>query len=81
MYLEIFLADFAVFHVFLEISRDFAEKPEFRGSTTARNNYQKPCCIYKLYPEQQATRSHEILKIFAWCGYKLTTLCVQDFAE
>ena len=37
MYLEIFLADFAVFRVFLGISRDFAETPEFRGSATARN--------------------------------------------
>ena len=37
MYLEIFLADFAVFRVFLGISRDFAEIPEFRGSVTARN--------------------------------------------
>ena len=37
MYLEIFLADFAVFCVFLRISRDFAEIPEFRGSATARN--------------------------------------------
>ena len=37
MSLEIFLADFAVFRVFLGISRDFAEIPEFRGSATARN--------------------------------------------
>ena len=37
MYLEIFLADFVVFRVFLRISRDFAEIPEFRGSATARN--------------------------------------------
>ena len=37
MYLEIFLADFAVFRVFLGISRDFAEIPEFGGSATARN--------------------------------------------
>ena len=37
MYLEIFLADFAVFRVFWGISRDFAEIPEFRGSMTARN--------------------------------------------
>ena len=37
MYLEIFLADFAVFHVFWGISQDFAEIPEFRGSATARN--------------------------------------------
>ena len=29
-------------------------------------------------PKQQA-RSHEMLKMFAWCGHKLTTLCVQDF--
>ena len=36
MHLEIFLADFAVFRVFWGISRDFAEIPEFRGSTTAR---------------------------------------------
>ena len=32
MYLEIFLADFAVFCVFLGISWDFEEIPEFRGS-------------------------------------------------
>ena len=37
MYLEIFLADFAVFRVSLGISRDFAEMPEFHGSATARN--------------------------------------------
>ena len=37
MYLEIFLANFAVFRVFWGISRDFAEIPEFRGSATARN--------------------------------------------
>ena len=37
MYLEIFLVDFAVFRVFLGISRDFGEIPEFRGSATARN--------------------------------------------
>ena len=37
MYLEIFLADFAVFRAFLGISRDFAEIPEFHGSATTRN--------------------------------------------
>ena len=37
MYLEIFLADFAVFRLFLGISRDFTEIPEFRGFATARN--------------------------------------------
>ena len=36
-YLEIFLAEFAVFRVFWGISRDFAEIPEFRGSATAQN--------------------------------------------
>ena len=36
MHLEIFLADFAVFRVFLGISRDFVEIPEFRGFATAR---------------------------------------------
>ena len=30
---------------------------------------------------KQQARSHEMLKMFAWCGHKLTTLCVQDFAE
>ena len=51
MYLEIFLADFAVFRVFLGISRDFAEIPEFRGSATARNirspvlRYEKFACV------------------------------------
>ena len=37
MYLELFLADFTVFRVFLGISQDFAEIPEFHGSATARN--------------------------------------------
>ena len=37
MYLEIFLADFAVFRAFWGISRDFVEIPKFRGSATARN--------------------------------------------
>ena len=37
MYLEIFLADFAVFRAFWGISQDFAEIPEFHGSATARN--------------------------------------------
>ena len=37
LYLEIFLADFTVYRVLLGISRDFAEKPEFRGSATAQN--------------------------------------------
>ena len=37
MYLEIFLADFAVFRVLGGISRDFTEIPEFRGSATVRN--------------------------------------------
>ena len=37
MYLEIFLADFPVFRVFLGISWDFAEIREFHGSATTRN--------------------------------------------
>ena len=37
MYVVIFLVDFAVFRVFSEISRDFTEIPEFRGSATAQN--------------------------------------------
>ena len=35
--LIIFLPTFAVFFVFLRISQDFADLPEFRGSATARN--------------------------------------------
>ena len=46
MYLEIFLADFAVFCVFLGISRDFAEIPEFRGSATTQN-IRSPVYYYK----------------------------------
>ena len=37
MYLEIFPSDYVVFRVFGGILRDFAEIPEFRGSTTMRN--------------------------------------------
>ena len=36
-YLEIFLADFAVFRVFLGILQDFAEILEFCRSATTRN--------------------------------------------
>ena len=36
-YLIRFLPNFEVFFVFLGISRDFADLPEFRGSATARN--------------------------------------------
>ena len=34
MYLDLFLTDFMVFRVFLGISWDFAEIPEFRGSAS-----------------------------------------------
>ena len=51
MHLEIFLADFAVLRVFLEISRDFAEKPEFRGSATARNIRSPVSFIFAPLPE------------------------------
>ena len=44
MYLEIFLADFAVFCFFGGISRDFVEIPEFRGSATTRN-IRSPACV------------------------------------
>ena len=37
MYLIRFLPNFAVFCVFLWISRDFVDLPEFRGSATVRN--------------------------------------------
>ena len=38
MYLVEFQANFAVFRVFLSISRDFADIPEFRGSATRLAN-------------------------------------------
>ena len=64
MYLEIFLADFVVFRVFLGISRDFAEIPEFRRSATARI-IRSPVLVYP------------IVKHFPWLernrNYKLTT--------
>jgi len=43
-----FLANFAVFHVFLSISRDFADIPEFRGSATARN-FRSPVTCYNCH--------------------------------
>ena len=42
MYLIIFLLNFAVFCIFLWISRDFADLPEFCGSATARNMIRSP---------------------------------------
>ena len=48
MYLVEFLANFAVFHVFLSISRDFADISEFRGSATARN-FRSPEPIKKVF--------------------------------
>ena len=55
MYLEIFLADFVVFRVFLGISWDFTEIPEFRGSATAQNIrspvlYSQQSCFYTVRP-------------------------------
>ena len=64
MYLEIFLVDFAVFRVFLGISRDFAEIPEFRGSATARNirspviTFQLPNCWNNLSQISRKIISH-----------------------
>ena len=52
MYLEIFLADFAVFRVFFGISRDFAEIPEFRGSATAQI-IRSPGLGLNLYPSNK----------------------------
>ena len=49
VYLVEFLANFAVFHVFLSISRDFVDIPEFRGSATARN-FRSPACTTKNGP-------------------------------
>ena len=54
MYLEIFLADFAVFSVLGGISRDFAEMPEFRGSATTRNIRSPGHNKTSNFPEQTA---------------------------
>ena len=52
MDLEIFLADFVVFRVFLGISQDFTEIPEFCGSATARN-IRSPA--YRIYSNKRPT--------------------------
>ena len=78
MYLEIFQADFAVFRVFLAISRDFAEIPEFRGSATERN-IRSPVFYWVLcfalhvsfvysFQITQSKRSAGILKLFKMSG-------------
>ena len=59
MYLEIFLADFAVFRVFWGNSRDFAENPEIRGSATTRI-IRSPVCVI--------TYSLECISIFKGGG-------------
>ena len=64
MYLEIFLADFVVFRVFLGISQDFAEIPEFRGSATARN----------IRSPEIASRALKLLSHAASC-YKFRNTC------
>ena len=70
-----FLANFAVFHVFLSISRDFADIPEFRGSATARNfrspvwrkevvvNNYAPINSKVQHPPRATPRAFELLKI------------------
>ena len=64
MYLEIFLADFAVFRVFWGISRDFAEMPEFRGSATARN-IRSPVKVIILYTGHDSTVARIWVKLFS----------------
>ena len=74
MYLIRFLPNFTVFCVFLWISRDLADLPEFRGSTTARN-IRSPVTIglvlSKHYPEAfEADQNHKPrMKILWHPGY------------
>ena len=56
MYLEIFLADFAVFRVFLGISRDFAEIPD-RPREISEALYFAPGLIIVLLSEPKLTQS------------------------
>ena len=73
MYLEIFLADFTVFRVFLGISRDFAEIPEFRGSATARN-IRSPGIAMQYMPKQVISRFYSIYSlVFLEYGLSETT--------
>ena len=65
MYLEIFRGNFAVFRVFLGISRDFAEIPEFRRPATARNIRSPVLCstqipLTQYRPESLMLRSKAI---------------------
>ena len=64
MYLEIFLADFAVFRVFGGISRDFAEIPELRGSATARN-IRSPVYIIDTEPEDDPCKHDGRIRSFS----------------
>ena len=65
MYLEIFPADFAVFRVFLGISRDFAEIPEFRGSPTARN-IRSPDYIILVYTVSDLSILSNLIGLLFW---------------
>ena len=72
MYLEIFLADFTVFRVFLGISRDFAEIPEFRGSATARNIRSPGSILWlKMAPSDTNNFNHQKARVefflILWC--------------
>ena len=56
MYLIRLLVNFAVFCVFLWISRDFADLPEFRSSVTAQNIWSR------VYTEQEKWSCKPLLK-------------------
>ena len=63
VYLVEFLANFAVFHVFLSISRDFADIPEFRGSATARN-FRSPAISMDVHESMVQEPNYKELKCF-----------------
>ena len=70
MYLEIFLADFAVFRVFGGISWDFAEIPEFRGSATARY-IRSPVNMCFLSRVCYFDISWDALWVMWWMGFRM----------
>ena len=57
MYLIRFLPNFAVFFVFLWISRDFADLPEFRGSATARNIRSPVSCWKNIFQHSHSKKN------------------------
>ena len=72
MYLVRFLANFAGFHVFLWISRDFTDLLEIRGSTTARNIRS---------PGKRFTEFKWKISVLTYCTCKLENVYCRSTSE